>query len=226
MLAISDRRIETDTARSVYNVVNVFVSLGLLSKPYALQHGGWISLLMLAVLTCASWFTSHLMLDCFKLIGKPTTYHELGQIAAGKIGQTAAAIFVTTELYVLSLPVSPCHVSSTCHPLMYSFGALVITIVFYWKSVILLLVDLPVIPTIILSTAAVMPTVWLHNFRELWLVSLLGVICTLIIVLITLQSFLISIFSIAKESAAANDPVHLRVKVAFEQLCHTSSLHI
>ena len=58
----------SDVPKTVYNIVNVFVSLGLLSKPYALQQGGWLSLMVLVVLTAVSCLTGQLIVSSFMLM--------------------------------------------------------------------------------------------------------------------------------------------------------------
>ena len=52
-------------AEAVYNVLNVYVGLGLLSKPYAVAEGGWCSVFALAVLCATANVTGKLIVRGF-----------------------------------------------------------------------------------------------------------------------------------------------------------------
>lgn len=90
----------TSVRVSVFNIVNVFVSLGLLSKPFALASGGWASLVILALLCVLSNVTGKLIVLCFAVVDGPRTYPELGRVAAGEKGRWLVTIVVTAELCV------------------------------------------------------------------------------------------------------------------------------
>jgi vesicular inhibitory amino acid transporter len=151
----------SDVPKTVYNIVNVFVSLGLLSKPYALQQGGWLSLMVLVVLTAVSCLTGQLIVSSFMLMPGPRTYPSLGYYAAGNFGKWLVSIIVAAEF----------------------FGAALVTLIFYWKNMQLFFPDVAEMTVILASTAVAIPSVWLLDFGSLWFVGMLGVMaCSLIVV--------------------------------------------
>ena len=157
----------SNVSKTVYNIVNVFVSLGLLSKPYALQQGGWLSLIVLVVLTGVSCLTGQLIVSSFMLMKGPRTYPALGYYAAGNFGKWLVTIVVAAEF----------------------FGAALVTLIFYWKNVHLFFPGASEMSVILASTAVAIPSVWLLDFGALWFVGMLGVMACCLIVITTMATF-------------------------------------
>ena len=70
-----------------------------------------------------------------------------------------------------------------------SFGAALITLIFYWNNLRLLFPLVPEVVVIGFATAAAMPSIWLLDFGRLWFIGLLGVCACLLIVSTTVVIF-------------------------------------
>ena len=154
-------------AQAVYNVVNVYVGLGLLSKPYAIAEGGCISVFALALLCTVANVTGKLIVRGFaKLPAKDRTYAGLGEKAFGAPGKWLVLSVVTLEFA----------------------GALMVVLIFVWKNALLLapwyLPDafISVGTVAVVTTLAATPTVWALDFAALAGIGLLGVVASALIV--------------------------------------------
>merc|ERR1719397_328787 len=56
---------ELSTWSACWTVLNIFVGLGLLSKPYSLAKGGWVSIPILAFLTWIANICGKLLVKCY-----------------------------------------------------------------------------------------------------------------------------------------------------------------
>jgi solute carrier family 32 (vesicular inhibitory amino acid transporter) len=103
--------------QAVFSVINIYVGLGLLSKPYAVAQGGWISFIALALLCLIANVTGKLIVRGFaKLPRGQQSYAHLGRKAFGPMGWWLVHAVVTLEL---------------C-------GAIVVLLIFVWKNALLL----------------------------------------------------------------------------------------
>ena len=104
-------------AEAVYNVLNVYVGLGLLSKPYAIAEGGWLAVPTLALLCFVANITGKLIVSGFaKLPPEARSYAGLGDKAFGAPGRAFVSGVITLEF----------------------FGALMVVLIFVWKNALLL----------------------------------------------------------------------------------------
>lgn len=53
------------SAATVFNMLNMYVGLGLLAQAYALQRGGWVTLLLMGLCCMFSAYTGKLLVRCF-----------------------------------------------------------------------------------------------------------------------------------------------------------------
>ncbi|KAE8699678.1 Amino acid transporter isoform 2 [Hibiscus syriacus] len=76
--------------------------VGILSIPYALASGGWLSLILLfAIATCA-FYSSLLIQRCMDTDPSITTYPDIGERAFGNKGRLTASIVMNIELYLVA----------------------------------------------------------------------------------------------------------------------------
>ena len=67
-------------------IMNVYVGFGIVSIPYSIAAGGWLSLLLIPVMALLAWSTSLQITKSFIVTGA-NTYEDLGRAAAGPFGE-------------------------------------------------------------------------------------------------------------------------------------------
>mmetsp|Transcript_23472 Transcript_23472/g.37836 ORF Transcript_23472/g.37836 Transcript_23472/m.37836 type:complete len:555 (+) Transcript_23472:133-1797(+) len=155
-------RKKLSNSEAVYTIVNIFVGLGMLSKPYSLAMGGWVSLGGLTLLCFWGAASGLIMIRCFQLVpGSRVTYPQLGEAAMGMAGRRLVQAIILLEF----------------------MGATIIVMIFMWKNFSFLFPSIPSHLVAICLTIAAAPSVWLLNFGELSFISLLGVVSNAAIML-------------------------------------------
>ncbi|CAJ1829486.1 unnamed protein product, partial [Sphenostylis stenocarpa] len=74
------------------NGLNTLSGVGILSVPYALSSGGWLSLTLLFVIVAAAFYTSLLIKRCMDKNSNIRTYSDMGELAFGKTGRLIVLI--------------------------------------------------------------------------------------------------------------------------------------
>lgn len=77
--------------------------VGILSIPYALAHGGWLSLILLFFVAILCWYTGLLLRRCMDAHPLIKTYPDVGELAFGIKGRTMIAMFMYLELYLVAV---------------------------------------------------------------------------------------------------------------------------
>ncbi|XWS13472.1 hypothetical protein CRYUN_Cryun36dG0040000 [Craigia yunnanensis] len=77
------------------------MSLGQLSTPYALENGGWASVLLLVGLGVICTYSSHLLGKCLERNPNTQSYADIGENAFGRKGRVLAATFVYLEIFMV-----------------------------------------------------------------------------------------------------------------------------
>ncbi|PIA40719.1 hypothetical protein AQUCO_02400053v1 [Aquilegia coerulea] len=88
--------------KTCFNGLNALSGVGLLSVPYALSSGGWLSLILLFTIAASTCFTGMLIRRCMDLDPKIRTYPDIGGRAFGKIGRGVVSIVTYSELYLVA----------------------------------------------------------------------------------------------------------------------------
>ena len=83
-------------------MLTIFVGIGILSVPYALASGGWLSLMLLFVIALATFYTGLLLQRCMDVDLNIRTYPDIGEQAFGKKGRLMVSIFMYLELYLVA----------------------------------------------------------------------------------------------------------------------------
>ncbi|XP_009360336.2 amino acid transporter AVT1I [Pyrus x bretschneideri] len=89
--------------RTCFNGLNTLSGVGILSIPFALSEGGWLSLILLFQLALLCWYTGLLLQRCMD--GNPgiKSYPDIGEAAYGQKGRVAISIFMYLELYLVAV---------------------------------------------------------------------------------------------------------------------------
>ncbi|GJN02693.1 hypothetical protein PR202_ga20071 [Eleusine coracana subsp. coracana] len=85
------------------NGLNALSGVGLLSVPYALAEGGWLSLALLAVVAAICWYTGLLLQRCMSSDPSIRTYPDIGERAFGRAGRLLVSAFMYAELYLVAI---------------------------------------------------------------------------------------------------------------------------
>jgi len=172
---------QSSLGQTFFNFTNIFIGLGLLSQPYALSQGGWISLFILLKGTVMCHYTA-------KLVAKVTgeylkkrpdgvpSYAEIGRLALGSKGYVLGSMVVLTELFF-----------GTC-----------ISMVFVWNSVQLLLAQpwaYPYTAIACWSIIVMLPTVWIKSFSRMAFIAVMGTAASFGVFIVVVVSFALSFSS-------------------------------
>ncbi|KAK4270346.1 hypothetical protein QN277_023390 [Acacia crassicarpa] len=90
---------QSSLAQSILNGANVLCGIGLLTTPYALKEGGWLSLIILLFFSVTCFYTGILLKRCLDSSPGLHTYPDIGQAAFGIAGRLGVALFLYMELY-------------------------------------------------------------------------------------------------------------------------------
>ncbi|KEH41375.1 transmembrane amino acid transporter family protein [Medicago truncatula] len=157
--------------QAVLNGINALCGVGILSVPYALKEGGWAALSILLIFSVFSFYTGLLLRYCLDSQPGLETYPDIGQAAFGTYGRVVISVILYMELYACCIEyiiLESDNLSSLFPNAHLSFGG------FELNAHILFA---------ILSTLAILPTVWLRDLRILSYISACGVIATVVVVL-------------------------------------------
>ncbi|KAL6350733.1 hypothetical protein AAG906_028198 [Vitis piasezkii] len=93
----------TTFLRTCFNGINALSGVGILSIPYALSQGGWLSLILLFLVAILCWYTGLLLRRCMDAHPLIKTYPDVGELAFGMKGRTMIALFMYLELYLVAV---------------------------------------------------------------------------------------------------------------------------
>ncbi|CAL5033527.1 unnamed protein product [Urochloa decumbens] len=156
--------------QGVMNGVNVLCGVGILSTPYAVKQGGWLGLVILAVLGALAWYTGILLRRCLDSKEGLETYPDIGHAAFGTAGRIIISIILYMELYACCIEyliLESDNLSKLFPNAHLTIGSLTL------DSHVLFA---------ILTALVVMPTTWLRDLSCLSFVSAGGVIASIVIV--------------------------------------------
>lgn len=73
---------------------NALCGIGILSTPFALKEGGWLSLVLLFVFGTIACYTGILLKRCLESSSLLQTYPDIGQAAFGFCGRICIAVSI------------------------------------------------------------------------------------------------------------------------------------
>ncbi|XP_057957131.1 amino acid transporter AVT1I isoform X2 [Malania oleifera] len=91
----------TSFFKTCFNGLNALSGVGILSVPYALSSGGWLSLILLLLIAVSAFYSGLLITRCMDADTNIKTYPDIGEFAFGKKGRMVASFFMNTELYLV-----------------------------------------------------------------------------------------------------------------------------
>ena len=99
----SSVRLQTDSEAS-FNIVNMYVGVGLWSLPYSLVVGGWQAMLVLLVLLVLCFMSAEVLVRLYdrsprKSAGEVGSYLQIADDAFGAAGKYSAGFFLVGEFF-------------------------------------------------------------------------------------------------------------------------------
>ncbi|PON38700.1 Amino acid transporter, transmembrane domain containing protein [Trema orientale] len=155
--------------KTCFNGLNALSGVGILSVPYALASGGWLSLILFFTLALAAFYSGLLIQRCMDYDSNIRTYPDIGERAFGNKGRILVSIAMYTELYLVSAGFLILE-GDNLYNLFPGVGFEVAGLAISGKQCFVLIVAL-----------VILPSVWLDNLSLLSYVSASGVLASAII---------------------------------------------
>ncbi|KAF9663735.1 hypothetical protein SADUNF_Sadunf17G0083000 [Salix dunnii] len=92
----------TSSFKTVFHGLNALSGVGILSIPYALSSGGWLSLVLLFVISIAALYSGLLIQRCMDVDSNIRTYPDIGERAFGSKGRLLVSVVMYAELYLVA----------------------------------------------------------------------------------------------------------------------------
>ncbi|XP_062106646.1 amino acid transporter AVT1I-like [Humulus lupulus] len=159
----------TSFFKTCFNGLNALSGVGILSIPYALATGGWLSLILFFTIATAALYSGLLIKRCMEFDSDIRTYPDIGERAFGDKGRMIVSIVMFTELYLVSAGFLILE-GDNLYNLFPGDGFEIAGLTIGGKQSFVLIVAL-----------VILPTVWLENLSLLSYVSASGVLASAII---------------------------------------------
>ncbi|GJZ80521.1 amino acid transporter AVT1I-like protein [Tanacetum coccineum] len=152
-----------------FNGLNALSGVGILSVPYALASGGWLSLLLLFIIAISAFYTGILIKRCMDADSTIRSYPDIGERAFGKTGRIIVTVTMNIELYLVAtgfLILEGDNLSNILPEMDFDLYGIHVG---GKKSFV------------VIVAAIILPTIWLNNLSILSYISASGVLASLII---------------------------------------------
>ncbi|XP_072956447.1 amino acid transporter AVT1I-like [Typha angustifolia] len=156
-------------SRTCLNLTNAVSGIGVLSMPYALSQGGWLSLALFFFVGIVCYYTGILIQRCMHADPIIATYPDIGQHAFGSKGRNVIAFFMYVELYLVAISFLILE-GDNLDKLFPGVSIEFASIRIQGKQLF-----------IILAAAIILPTTWCRNLSILAFVSAGGLLASVIL---------------------------------------------
>ncbi|OVA08998.1 Amino acid transporter [Macleaya cordata] len=156
--------------KTCFNGLNALSGVGILSIPYALASGGWLSLTLLFIVASATFYTGLLMRRCLQVNSKIRTYPDIGEHAFGHKGRTIVSIFMCLELYLVATGFLILEGDNLSN-LFPNIGLELAGIRIYGREGFVIIVAL-----------VILPSMWLNDLSKVSYISATGVLASILII--------------------------------------------
>ncbi|BBN68910.1 Transmembrane amino acid transporter family protein [Prunus dulcis] len=146
------------------------MSAGLVTLPYALSRGGWLSLVLLFLISIITFYTAILLKKCMDSDPSITSYLDIAERAFGKTARIVVLIILSTELYLVAVGLIILE-SDSLYKLFPKFRIKLGSLFICGRQSFVLVTALITLPTMLITEMSILSYV-----------SATGVFCCLIIV--------------------------------------------
>jgi len=80
-----------------------FLGIGILSMPYEVSQGGWLSIMLLIIFAMICWYTALLLERCMNQQPLIKSYADIGEVAFGYKGRVVIASFIYVALFLIAV---------------------------------------------------------------------------------------------------------------------------
>ncbi|KAJ7974404.1 putative Amino acid transporter [Quillaja saponaria] len=159
----------TSFIKTCFNGLNALSGVGILSIPYALSSGGWLSLILFFALATAACYSGLLIKRCMDKNPDIRTYPDIGELAFGNTGRLVVSISMYIELYLVAtgfLILEGDNLNTLIPSMQFELAGLKMV----GKQFFVIIVGI-----------TILPTVWLDNLSLLSYISASGVLASAVI---------------------------------------------
>ncbi|RDX89342.1 Amino acid transporter AVT1I, partial [Mucuna pruriens] len=156
--------------KTCFNGINSLAGIGILSLPYAVSQGGWLSFILLFILAMICWYTGLLLERCMNKHPLIKSYPDIGEVAFGYRGRAVITTFLYIDLFLVAvelLILEGDNLEKLFPNLNFKLGGLRIE----GKMCFVLLAAL-----------VILPTTWLKNMGVLAYISFGGVLASVVLI--------------------------------------------
>ncbi|KAG5527533.1 hypothetical protein RHGRI_028440 [Rhododendron griersonianum] len=168
-LCVKEAEGNTSFFKTCFNGLNALSGVGILSVPYALSSGGWLSLLLLFVIAAVTFYTGLLIKRCMDVDPHVRSYPDIGELAFGNKGRIVVSVFMNMELYLVATGFLILE-GDNLQNLLPGVGVEIAGVPIGGKQMFVVIVAL-----------VILPTVWLSNMNIISFISASGVLASVII---------------------------------------------
>ncbi|XP_006287705.2 amino acid transporter AVT1J [Capsella rubella] len=154
---------KTSFSKTCFHGINALSGVGILSVPYALASGGWLSLIILFTVAITTFYCAILIKRCMDMDPLLRSYPDIGYKAFGNTGRVVVSIFMNLELYLVATSFLILE-GDNLNKLFSNVGFNFMGFELQGKQMFIVLVAL-----------IILPSVWLDNMRILSYISASGV---------------------------------------------------
>ncbi|XP_057752727.1 amino acid transporter AVT1I-like [Arachis stenosperma] len=160
----------TSFFKTCLNGLNALSGVGILSMPYAVSQGGWMSLILLLIVATVCWYTGLLLQRCMDAHPLIKSYPDIGKVAFGYKGRVVVAIFMYLELYLIAVEFLILE-GDNLEKLFPNMNFKIAGLRIRGKA-----------GFVLLTALVILPTTWLKSLGVLAYISVGGVVASLILI--------------------------------------------
>ncbi|KEH19717.1 putative amino acid transporter, transmembrane domain-containing protein [Medicago truncatula] len=160
----------TSFFKTCFNGLNALAGIGILSMPYAVSQGGWLSFMLLIIFAMICWYTALLLERCMNQQPLIKSYADIGEVAFGYKGRVVIASFIYVELFLIAVELLILE-GDNLEKLFPNMSFTIIGVKIGSKSGFMLITAL-----------IILPTTWLRSLGALAYISVGGVVASVILI--------------------------------------------